>query len=188
MNWRGLIIGLGLFVSSSAWGGNFGFVMGTGLPFTSQFGLSYLTGSKSLSFDLMYNSFKLTSGLANVSMTKPELMAKWHPFAGSFYLGVGVGQFTLSADATDALTSLTAKVTVTSLAVTPTMGWAWGISNGGFFMGLDFGYQSPSGAKTEIESLLPTTDQAYIDAVEQGNKLGETALPVFSFLKFGYLF
>ena len=94
----------------------------------------------------------------------------------------------LEATGPDATTSLTATVKITATTLTTSMGWLWGFSDGGFFGGVDFGYQSPMSPETTITSDLSTTDEAYKDAVEQGDKLGETGIPLFTFLRIGYLF
>lgn len=179
--------GLLVVFASSAYA-DFGFNVGTGLPYTSIYGLNYHSPSRKFGAELSYNTINISAGLAKVSLTKPELQLKWHPFGGSFFAGLGIGQLTMSATGTDAQTGLTAKVTVTAMTLTPTVGWMWGVSDGGLFLGMDFGFQMPSGATTTIESVLPSTEQAYIDAVNQGNTLGSAAFPVFTLLRLGYLF
>lgn len=160
---------------------------GVGLPFTSMFAVNYTAGKK-FTIDLSYNSFSIAVGGASVSLTKPELNLKFHPFEGSFFLGVGIGQFTMSAKGTDADTGQTATVSVTSLALTPNLGWMWGVANGGFWMGLDVGYQMPQSPTTTIESALPTSSQQYRDAVDAANTYGSTSLLTMSFLRLGWLF
>lgn len=174
--------------ASAAGGSHFGFNAGFGLPYTTQLGINYVASSGMFGVDLSYNMISLSSGLATASLTKPEVMPKWYPFGGALFIGVGIGQQTLSASATDAATGATAKVEVTSMTLTPTLGWLWGKSDGGIIFGFDFGLQQPSGAKTTITSSLPTTNRAYLDAVDQGNTLGNTSFPVFTLLRLGYLF
>lgn len=179
------------FMSSFAFaagGSHLGINAGFGLPFTSQYGLTYVTASNKVSLDLTYNAFKITDGMASLSLIKPELMVKWHPFMGSFFLGAGLGQQTLTATGKDTLTGLTAEIEVTSMTVTPTLGWMWGMSDGGFYIGMDFGYEIQSGATTKITSILPDTNQAYIDAKTQGDKFGNTSFVVMTLLRLGYLF
>ncbi len=175
-------------VSFAGGGSHFGFNAGTGIPYTTQFGINYVGDSNTFSAELSYNTITITSGLSSASLTKPEFMMKWHPFSGAFFLGLGLGQQTLTGSATDSATGQKAKVEVVSKTLTPTIGWMWGVVDGGLFGGLDFGMQSPSGAETTITSILPSTNQAYQDAVKQGNDLGSTGFPVFTLLRVGYLF
>lgn len=165
----------------------FGINAGTGIPYLSQVGLDWTLASKTWGFQFEYNILSLSTGLASASLTKPEIMAKWHPMQGSFFLGLGIGQQVLSSKATDATTGQTAEVSVTSMALTPTLGWMWGSGDGGLWFGLDFGMVMPSGATVTITSALPDTNQAYIDARNQGRTLGETQYTAFG-LKLGYLF
>lgn len=175
-------------LASAASGSSFGFNLGGGFPYTSQFGLNYVVTS-GFSMELGYNSVTISSGTASGSLTKPELVLKWHPFSGSFFLGLGLGQESLSVSATDVLTSLTAKATVSALTVTPSLGWMWGMGDKGLFVGVDMGFQSPSGASTTVEAPgLTSADQAYQDAEKAANDFGTIALPVFTMLRLGYLF
>jgi len=104
-------------------------------------------------------------------------------------MGLGVGQLTMTSSATDLATSLTVKVEITALTITPNIGWMWGLDGGGLFWGVDFGFQSPQGAKTTLtDPFNDETRQEYIDAVKQGNDLGSTGFPTFTMLRLGYLF
>lgn len=183
-----LILVLGASAPALAKNGGFGFHLGTGLPYLSQAGLVYMMSGSKFSAELNYNAFAIKAGLAEISLTKPELRLNWHPFAGSFFVGLGVGQQTLAITAAEPTTGETAKVSVAGTALTPTIGWMWGVANGGFFAGLDFGQQMPSGATVKVESALPETNQAYIDVKEQGQKFGETGFAVFTLLRLGYVF
>ena len=175
-------------LTPSLWAGSFGLNVGLGAPYLTQFGVNYVSASNKYSADINYGTITLNSGLSKASLSKPEVNLKWHPFAGAFFLGLGIGQQTLSAEATDVVTGQTAKVEVTSIAVTPNLGFMWGLKNQGFFIGIDAGFQNPLSPSTTITSALPTTDPAYIDAETQAKDLGETAFPVFTFVRIGYLF
>ncbi|MEZ4870698.1 MAG: hypothetical protein R2827_00340 [Bdellovibrionales bacterium] len=175
-----------LLASHSAFAG-VGFNVGGGLPYTSQFGVNWFI-SDQFSAEVSFNQLSLSSGTASLSMTKPEIGIKWHMFKGSFFLGLALGQFTLESVGTDPVSSLEAKAEITATAMTVTMGWLWSISDGGFFWGLDFGYQSPSGVDTTITGPLSPGDTAYDDAEELANDMGDTALPLFTFLRLGYMF
>ena len=183
---RALFLFFTIFTCSQSFAG-FGVNVGAGFPYVTSGGINYMI-SDQWSAELSYNMLSIDVDLASVSMTKPEVAIKWHPFSGSFFVGLGLGQLSLEATGKDLTTSLTATVKITAMTLTTSMGWLWGFSDGGFFGGLDFGYQSPMSPETTITSDLPTTDEAYKDAVEQGDKLGETGIPLFTFLRIGYLF
>lgn len=189
-----LLFGWNVFAKG---GHSFGFNVGTGLPYLSQAGLNYAHSSGMFSAEIGYGAFNLSVDDVGVSLTKTELSLRWHPFAGAFYLGAGIGQQTLSSKATDTISgqSIEAKLDVTSSVLTPQMGWQWGVADRGFWVGLDFGMQSPSGAKSTLTTNADSTIQATAeyqkmktDTEDQGQKFGEASLPVFSFLRLGYLF
>lgn len=168
-------------------GSHFGAAFGTGLPYLTSGSLIYVNSSNKFSASLDYNLLSLTSGLASVSLTKPEIGLKWHPFAGAFYVGAGLGQMSLKSEATDLFTSETASIEVTAMTITPSVGWMWGVVDGGLFLGVDIGLQNPMSPRTTITTSLPATEQAYLDAETQANTFGKTAFTTFS-IKLGYLF
>lgn len=186
-----------IFASRTTWADNFGFNLATGFPYLSTFGINYLHSSKMISADLSYNSLSFTSSLVTVSMTKPELSVKWHPFSGSFYLGVGLGQQTLSSKASDSISGqpIEVSIAVNSTTATAQVGWMWGIDDAGFFGGIDFGYQSPSGAKSTTTTTASAAIQAtaeyqtlITDTNDQARKFGEIPFVIITGLRLGYLF
>lgn len=190
MNRKALVIFVStlLFASiGSAKGGGFGFNFGIGLPFLSQAGLNYVMSDK-LSFGLSYNQLKLDSGLASVSLTLPEASINWHPFSGSFFLGLGYGSQSFLAKATETTTGESVEIKVDSTAAIGKLGWMWGASDGGLWFGIDMSVISPSGAKTTITTIVPETDKAYIDAKEQSTKFGNSSYSNLTFFRLGYLF
>lgn len=167
--------------------GMFGLNVGVGLPFLQQAGANfYFTDHFGL--DLGYNKFNLTVDSASVDLTVPELVAKWHPFGGAFFIGGGVGQESFKAVGSDALTGQTAEISVKATTMIGKLGWMWGSNNGGFWYGMDFAFYSPSSPETTIVSILPSTDPAYVDAQEQADKFGKTSFTNLTFARFGWLF
>lgn len=184
-----LVIGL---VFSGSWsyakgGGGNGINIGLGAPFISQAGINFGLSDK-FGLDVDYGLLDLSVGSANVKLSMPSLLLRWHPFSGSFFLGVGVGQETLSAKATDVYTGESAEIKVTAMATVGKLGWMWGASDGGLWFGIDASFVSPSSPKSEITTSLPETDQAYIDAKEQADKFGSTAFTNITFARIGYLY
>lgn len=165
-----------------------GIYWGTGIPYLSQMGLN-LTMGQNWSASVGTNTLDLSVGDAETTLSMPELMINWHPFAGSFFIGIGAGQQTLDVSATEALTGATASANVTSTTMIAKLGWMWGKANGGFWMGMDISFISPSGSEVEIDANgLTPADQEYQDVVDAGERFGETAYTNLTFLKLGYLF
>lgn len=191
-----------LFVSSFSFAGGsmYGANFGMGIPYLSQVGLNYIHPSKYFSSELSYNRFNMSvedGSTLTVDLTKIEFALRWHPFAGSFYVGVGVGNQTLVVKATEFILANTveSKAEVKSNLITPQFGWLWGMSDGGLFGGIDFSLHSPSSPKTTFTTNADSTEQATQayqdlerDVNEEGDKFGETSYISFTFLRIGYLF
>lgn len=152
-----------------------------------------------------YNA--VTAGVSNL-----EGRLRWHPFSGSFFLGGILGFQSLfgKTDQNIDITSPTLTVPmhlelkVTSLFLTPHLGWIWhlGSGNTGFTLGFELGAQLPASPKSELTA--ETTDPSmspYISVVKLtkayqdintkiddiGNKLGKIAFP-YTALRLGYFF
>lgn len=166
-----------------------GISVGVGVPYVSQYGLNY-SASPSWSFDLGYNALNLDLGTAGVDLSLIELMAKYHPFQGSFYIGIGAGSQSLSTSATDALTGAEATADVNSTAILGKLGWMWGRDNGGFWFGMDVTFVSPTSSEVEVETTgaLSATDEEFQDVEDAGNQFGTTAYTNITFARLGYLF
>lgn len=175
----------------------FGFNVGVGFPYLAMVGINYVHSSGFISAELGLNSLNIKASEVTVTMKKTELSLKWHPFAGSFYLGAGFGNQSLSGTSKETISSqsVEAKIEITSNTLTPQIGWMWGISDGGFFGGIDFGFQSPSGVKSTLTTnadpaVKATADYQKLEADvrDQGKKLGEIGIPTMTLIRLGYLF
>lgn len=165
-----------------------GISYGLGAPYVSQPGLD-LTLSDSFSIVARANSFGIDLGEASVDLNMPEVSVLWHPFSGSFFLGLGVGSQTLDVSSTNAVSGLKASTEVTTTAMLAKLGWMWGKGNGGFWGGMDVTFVSPSSSDYEIEAPgLATTSEEYQDVEDAAEQFGETAYVNFTFLRLGYLF
>nr|HPI41486.1 hypothetical protein [Pseudobdellovibrionaceae bacterium] len=101
MKFSFIVVLLASIASSKVWaaGSNqFGFNVGIGAPFLSQYGLNYKMGDK-FSFSAALNQLDFTLGTASLKLTMPEVLLHYHPFGGSFFLAVGAGQETLQTKA-----------------------------------------------------------------------------------------
>jgi hypothetical protein len=183
--------------SSNEVGHLFGFNVGIGFPYLTMAGLNYVHSSGLFSVELGYNKLNLTSNDVSIGMTKTEASVRWHPFFGSFYVGLGLGNQSLSGTSKETISgqSVEAKIEITSKTMTPQIGWMWGAGDGGFFGGIDFGFQSPSGATSTLTTnadaaVKATADYQKLEADvrDQGKKLGEIGIPTMTLVRLGYLF
>lgn len=166
-----------------------GLYYGLGVPYTKQYGITYSSSPK-FSMDIGYNTLNLDFDTASVELTKPELNLKYHIWGGATYFGLGIGYVNLEASSTDSGTGQSVTATVKGAAFTPSIGWLWGRANGGLVFGIDIGYQVPMGAEADVDAggALGPGDPEYDDAQDAAEKFGESALPVITFAKIGYLF
>lgn len=165
-----------------------GLNIGMGVPFISQFGIDYTMGTH-WTLSASQNSISLKSDEASVDLTMPQVLLNFHPFGGVFYIGVGAGKETLTAEATDSTTGYTAKAEISANTALARVGWMWGKMNSGFWFGMDVTYVSPSGGKVNIDANgVPTTSQEYKDVEKAGEDFGKTAYTSFTFARFGWLF
>jgi hypothetical protein len=179
---------VGLTAQAASSQGGFGINLGIGLPYTSQVGINYRFSDR-LTLNLANNLFSLDVDSASLKLMMPELVLYYHPFGGSFFLGAGVGKEALDVTATETGGTTEVKIEVEATTTIGKIGWMWGVSDGGFWFGMDLAYIMPTSPKTTITAPgVATTNQAYIDAVDAGDKFGNTAYMNITFAKFGWLF
>lgn len=123
------------------------------------------------------------------------------PFAGSFYVGAGVGVQTLSIKGSDNVEGedLTAAADHSAFFVTPQVGWLW-TWDSGFTVGINIGVQVALTSTPKVEVRDPrgeVVDPADIgpDAVDLNDDVHDAAkifgkypLPAIDLLKLGFLF
>ncbi|MCC2679842.1 MAG: hypothetical protein K0R29_2418 [Pseudobdellovibrio sp.] len=175
-------------LSTKAFAGPYGVNFGLGIPYLTQLGVNYVDLANNFSAEARLNFFTVSVGIASVRLTKPEINAKWHPFQGAFFVGMGWGIQYATATATEPNTRAGIKYSVVSDTVTTTLGWLWGLSEPGFYGGFDFSYQNPYNVRTVIDSDVPVNDDTYNDAKDAGEKFGSLGLPLFTLIRVGYLF
>lgn len=183
-----LFIAFTAFNAQAAPTNSFGLNVGIGLPFLGQVGAHYYF-SENLNLSAGYNHLNLDVGDASAKLTMPEILLNYHPFAGSFFIGAGIGTESLEVTATDSATSQQAKATVDAITTIIKTGWMWGASDGGFWFGMDISYIMPSSPDTTITAPgVPPTSQAYIDTLDAADKFGETSYVNITFARLGWLF
>lgn len=166
------------------------------IPHGAGVGLNFVTANERFSFELAGQGASLSAGDTKISIGNLGAAARYHVFDGAFFLGVAVGQQTLSGEGQDTVQgqSVTAKIDIKSTHITPQFGWMSGKADGGFFFETMLGYQNPLSSSAELTTNAPSAiqnDPEYINLDRQvrddGKKIGEIGLPVIAF-KLGYLF
>lgn len=161
---------------------------GLGIPFLSQGGIHYKASDK-FGLAIGYNLLEFTFGYSKTSLSMPEVLLHFHPFSGAFFIAAGAGKENLKVTASDGTPSTDVAIEVSATTTIIKTGWMWGIGDGGFWLGIDMSYVMPSGGTTTITAPgVPTTTQAYIDALEAADKFGKLSYTNLTFIRFGYLF
>jgi hypothetical protein len=176
-----------------------------------------LTGGVDLVYADLF-SVSLSAGRFGVKVEETEIeIRNWdaafrfYPFQGSFFIGAAYGNQgivgKLKTDVETTTSGVTLKVPTTlrleveSNYLTPQLGWfaRW---DSGLTLGFDFGYQMPSGAKSELQTAFDNVSAASEQAVRDSedfkkNKkdvedaaeaFGKTSIPYVSFFRIGWLF
>lgn len=198
----------------------FGFHGDVNVPHILNYGLDYWHSSKYFSVALNAGGYKVNNVAksndlpngANVKISNQEAVLRYHPFAGSFYLGLGFGKHEINVDANRQIqvtspVSGTADVAISDKIKAnyflPHVGWLWKTSFGMTF-GMDLGYLSPSGPSVELntkitnisnpavtEDMVKNTDdykKAYQEVVDNSEKYGKMGLPYWTVIRLGYMF
>lgn len=98
---------------------------------------------------------------------------------GAFFLGSSLGTQSLTATATS--NGVTAQGDLTTLYLTPRLGWLW-IWDSGFLLGTDFGVQIPISNTLTIDPIANNKDVR-----DAARVIGQIPLPAVTF-RIGYLF
>jgi hypothetical protein len=166
----------------------FGVNVGIGLPFLGQIGANY-TFSSQLRISAVYNILDISIDEADAKLVMPEIFVTYHPFSGSFFLGVGLGREKLEVTATESLGTNQVRAEVTANTAIAKLGWMWGAQDKGFWFGVDLAYIIPMNAKNTLTAPgVPTTDPNYQDVVEAMDEFGDTPYLNITIARLGYIF
>jgi hypothetical protein len=190
----------------SSGGRNFGKVgisYGISFPHFTEYGIDYQTMNKMFSFSGILGGKALTMSDAKVNISSMDLRLRWHPFMGSFFLGVGYGKQTIALEASGTYANIAtvAKLDIKNNYLMPHMGWfrVWDI---GLTMGFDFGVLTPSGVTSTLTTDTPSASPAertaalasadYLkmkdDTEKMGKTFGSASIPYITLFKIGWLF
>ncbi len=166
-------------------------------PRVTEYSLEFKSGNGMFSTALTTGGFsfkpdsKTKAGFSNF-----ELRGRWHPFMGTFFVGMGFGSQFIKVQATDSISSnnVTLDLDIASSYSLPHIGWLK-VYDFGLTFGFDIGLIVPSGVKTKLTSnasdpIKATSDYKKLedDAVSSGDKLGRVSLPYMTLFKVGWLF
>ena len=144
----------------------------------------------------------------SVSEFNFDVRGRWHPFSGSFFLGLALGtqsfggSTTVSESVPGATVPLKINATVSSLFIAPHLGWLWWFKQG-LFLGVELGAQIPVSPSTKIEvTAVDSSQSSLVDQATQtadyktqlanaenvANQAASQVLPYVGLVRFGYLF
>lgn len=183
--------------SSSSGENLFGVHAALGFPHPLSVGVDYVAPSRLFSAGLEAGSYSGKYNDIRAKIDNVEVALRYHPFAGSFFLGALAGtQKVHGEEPVDyAGQTATARADVKGNYVTPHVGWLWGIDHPGFFASFELGYQISSGVTTDVSSdadpivqATPDYQNAAADVKDKAEKVGKMGLPYVGLFKFGWLF
>lgn len=175
----------------------FGLHAALGVPHPLRAGLVYVHPSQVFSVEANFGAYGIDVSGVKAKMNNMELGLRWHPFMGSFYVGALLGNRSMELEKTEDISgqSIAMKAEIKSSYIAPNLGWMWGADDGGFFASMDLGILSPSGVSSTFSSnadaAVQTTDdykKLDKDVRDAGKTIGETALPLWTLVKIGWLF
>lgn len=169
---------------------------------------SFAAGFGGLSLDIgsLIDDSKLDGIKKNVRSLGGDVRARWHPYGGALFLGLGAGiqNWAFSAAGVDKTSGskpiafeLTAQFN--SLYLNPHLGWMWGFSKG-LFVGIELGAQIPVSIWSDMDVNISDSQlqaqvqqsQGFLDSkadLEKGSQeWGMIVLPYITFFKLGYMF
>lgn len=197
----------------------FGLHADLNVPHILNYGLDYVHPSEWFSGAVNFGGYSM-SGLAksndipnglNIKIANQELMLRMHPLRGSFYLGLGYGNHTITVETKQRISVTTPVPGSADVEISdeikanyllPHIGWAWRLPLGLTF-GLDIGYLSPLNPSVDLKSTVSNisgpisssdveaTDEyknARRDLINKSEQAGKTGLPYFTVFRIGWLF
>ncbi|MCX6127428.1 MAG: hypothetical protein NTV34_22130, partial [Proteobacteria bacterium] len=180
------------------------------VPHVINIGLETLTHRK-FGASVNYGNVSRNIGGVDLAMRHTDIRFRYHPFGGSFFAGVAVGQHTLigqkgrdiAVTYNSVKSTVPTKVKVTAKAnyVAPHIGW-FAIWEPGFTIGLDIGWLVPSGAKSTTEATFtnlpagaedtirstPEFAKATSDVDDAAMSGAKKSLPFLSMIRIGWMF
>jgi hypothetical protein len=180
-----------------------------GFPHVLNVSGEYLNNSAT-TFAIALGAITIKPQSAQFSLGNIEARARWHPWDGAFMLGGILGVQSIEGAAREVFADPASGVQVpvdfsmkvSSLYVTPHLGWLWLLKTG-FVIGLELGLQIPIGVKSSFDTSpgdpahaaafeLVKSTEPYQDLrakiEDAGDKLGKVAFPYVTALRVGWRF
>jgi hypothetical protein len=128
-----------------------------------------------------------------------DARVKIYPLQGAFFIGIGYGKQTFTGSQTRTINGIptTGTIAQDNNFFFPHIGWNWGSTTRGFFMGIDLGVQisttrTTNFSTTQDSNPVVTSSTEYNDLkkdiLDKAETIGKTPLPLLSLIKVGYLF
>lgn len=153
--------------------------------------------------------FRYKSEKVDVKFNSWDVVGRWHPWMGSFFVGLGYVSQSLDLEASEKMDSganqkvkTTLKVGVTTNYLMPHLGWM-SVWDSGFTLGFEIGYKMHSSHSTDklkasfdgatagqVAAVISSSDYKKLekDVNDVADQFGEKSIPYINFLKIGYLF
>jgi hypothetical protein len=182
-----------------------------GFPHPITYGVEAMF-AKVVSFGFSTGKYEVTQiDKANIDIKSWDVFARWHPLAGSFFLGLGYGNQEIDGRFEDDVdltlngfprtVPVRVDAEIKSKYFSPRIGW-FAVYESGFTMGFEIGAQIPVSPDTSVTATIPgasaleeaavkSTDD-YKDVKKQADDavkiLGKRTIPYLTMLKMGWLF
>ncbi len=199
---------------------HFGLHADLNVPHVLNYGLDYWHSSQWFSTALNFGGYSV-SGVAknsdvpnglNIKIANQDLMLRWHPAKGSFYVGLGYGSHAITVETKQTITvtspfpgSADVEISdeIKANYLLPHVGWLWRLPVGLTF-GIDLGYLSPISPSVDLKSnvsnisnplvtkgdIEATTEykNARRDLIDKSEQFGKMGLPYWTVFRVGWLF
>ena len=131
----------------------------------------------------------------SLTVDKYELQMKsWsaglraYPFRGSFFVGVVLGNYDLTAtEPASTPGGRPSTLNVSSLYLGPQIGWKWAFDFG-LFLGLNLGYGFSLDYQSTLVEPIPLPNTDLKTAQENADQYLKTGVPIFTMLELGWFF
>jgi len=182
-----------------------------GFPHPITYGVEGLF-AQVVSFGFSTGSYNVTQiDKANVKIKSWDIFARWHPFAGNFFLGGAYGKqeikgrfeddVNLTLNGFPATVPARVDAEIKSNYISPRFGWM-GVYPSGLTFGFEIGAQIPLSPDTKVDATIPGASAAeeaavkstsdYKDLKKQADDavkiFGKKTIPFLTLLKVGWLF
>jgi hypothetical protein len=182
-----------------------------GIPHPITYGVEAMF-AKVVSFGFSTGNYKVKQiENAKIDIKSWDVFARWHPMAGSFFLGAAYGNqeidglfeddIDLTLNGFPRTVPVRVEAEIKSKYLSPRLGW-FAVYDSGLTMGFEIGAQIPQNPETRVDAMVPgvsaleeaavKSSDDYKDLKKQADDavkiLGKRTIPYMTMLKMGWLF